>query len=79
MSKQFPLFKRADLRSEASFSDIIDTLQNKIKDLGESEAVKTIKSLPSDLYEKLFGEEASEKPEGDGDARPKTKKYYQKK
>jgi hypothetical protein len=78
MSKQFPLFKRADLRSEAGFSEIIDTLQNKIKGLGESEAVKTIKSLPSDLYEKLFGEETAEKPEGEADARPKTKKYYQK-
>lgn len=76
MSKQFPLFKRADLRSEAGFSEIIDALQNKIKDLGDSDVVKTIKNLPSDMYENLFGDDYKSdiKPPSDTHG---ASKYYQ--
>lgn len=83
MTKRFPLFKNASdgLRTEAGFSETIESLADKLKNLGDADIIKTIKNLPSELYDKLFGDETPpiEKPGvmPASDA-VKVKKYVQK-
>ena len=77
MPNKFPLFKSANdkLVAKAGLSEIVEDLKAKLKDLSDSDVVKTIKDLPSDIYDKLFKDDAPEKPTPE---QVKSKKYLQK-
>jgi hypothetical protein len=85
MPNKFPLFKSANdkLVAKAGLSEIVEDLKAKLKDLSDSDVIKTIKDLPSDIYDKLFKDDAPEKPGTPVKTEPvteqiKAKKYIQK-